>query len=81
MLVHRGNRIEKPPITHAIHRITPPNTTTQNVCLLGDVILFCVEWNELDLTTIKINNETMLMGILSLPFRAKISVLFWVKVI
>ena len=81
MLVLRGNRIEKPPITHAIHRITPPNTTTQNVCLLGDVILFSVEWNELDLTTIKINNETMLMGILSLPFRAKISVLFWVKVI
>ena len=52
MLVHRGNRIEKPPITHAIHRITPPNTTTQNVCLLGDVILFSVEWNKLDLTTI-----------------------------
>ena len=72
MLVLRGNRIEKPN-THAIHRITPLNTTTQNVCLLGDVILFSVEWNELDLTTIKINNETMLLGILSpLLFRAKI---------
>ena len=72
MLVLRGNRIEKPPNTHAIHRITPPNTTTQNVCLLGEAILFSVEWNEQDLTTIKINNEKMLLGILSLPFRAKI---------
>ena len=56
MLVLRGNRIGKPPNTHAIHRITPPNITTQNVCLLGDVISFSVEWNELDLTTIKISN-------------------------
>ena len=68
MLVLRGNRIEKPPNTHAIHRITPPNTTTQNVCLLGDVILFSVELNEQDLT----NNEKMLLGFLSLLFRAKI---------